>query len=119
MHANSETALSADRPTDPDADSLPLDFATMVGTARRVVDAGARTTDVETATLLMRGHLALLIPEAEEHLGRLAPVGIEEARLRLDAGPGLLGPVRYAHCLARSVLALCTHLDNAGARGEA
>ncbi|MFE1956723.1 DUF6415 family natural product biosynthesis protein [Streptomyces sp. NPDC059479] len=91
---------------------FPLDFATMVETARRVIDWDGRVPakDLETATHQMRGFLGLLIPAAEERLGRFAPVGIEEARRRLAAGPGLLGPVRHARCLARSVLSLCAHL---------
>ncbi|MYZ38320.1 MULTISPECIES: DUF6415 family natural product biosynthesis protein [unclassified Streptomyces] len=97
-------------------EALPLDFATMRDTAQHVLDFGDRLLDedLETAVLRLRGHLALLIPEAERRLGRLSSAGIEEARRRLVADPGLLGPGRYARCLARSVLTLCTHLG----RGE-
>ncbi|MFE1956767.1 DUF6415 family natural product biosynthesis protein [Streptomyces sp. NPDC059479] len=121
--ANASTRKSVEMPEltagtpAPDTDSLPLDpldFTTMVKTARRVAGSDAQLSgeDLQTAVLQLRGHLALLIPEAEDRLGRLAPVGIEEARRRLDADPGVLGPVRYAHCLARSVLMLCTHLGH-------
>ncbi|MFD7897569.1 DUF6415 family natural product biosynthesis protein [Streptomyces sp. NPDC059743] len=100
--------------TAPDAESWPLDFTTMVKTARRVVDSGAQLSgeDLEMAVLRLRGHLALLIPEVEDRLGRLAPVGIEEARRRLDGESGPLGPRWYAQCLAQSVLALCDHLNS-------
>ncbi|MFF1416586.1 DUF6415 family natural product biosynthesis protein [Streptomyces sp. NPDC058280] len=94
-------------------DTLPLDLTLMVVTARRLVDSDVRLSaeDLETARLRMRGFLTLLIPEAENHSGRLASVGVEEARQRLGAGPALLGPMRHVHCLARSVLTLCTHLS--------
>ncbi|MFD7899634.1 DUF6415 family natural product biosynthesis protein [Streptomyces sp. NPDC059743] len=110
---------NADELTRPE--SLPLDFSTMVKTARHVVDSGARVPekDLETTTLLMRGYLGLLIPELEGRLGLLgeaarasAEAGIGEARRRLDAGPGPLGPGRHAYNLARSVIALCTHLGH-------
>ncbi|MFD8964963.1 DUF6415 family natural product biosynthesis protein [Streptomyces sp. NPDC059568] len=97
-----------------DIEALPPDFATMVDTAQHTLAAGVRLLDedLETAVLRLRAHLGLLIPEAERRLGRLSSAGIEEARRRLDADPGVLGPVRYAHCLARSVLTLCTHLGH-------
>lgn len=97
-----------------DTESLPLDFVTMAGTARHALDFGAAVLDedLETATLRLRGHLALLIPEAQDRLGRLAGAGVEEARQRMDATPSVLGPVRYAHALARSVLTLCAHLGH-------
>ncbi|MFB7270497.1 DUF6415 family natural product biosynthesis protein [Streptomyces sp. NPDC056244] len=100
----------------PDIDCLPLDFVTMGDTARSVIDSDVRLSDedLEMYTLRLRAHLALLIPEAERQFGRLAPVGVEEARQRLDAGPGSLGLVRYAHCLARSVLSLCARLGHGG-----
>ncbi|WP_405987229.1 DUF6415 family natural product biosynthesis protein [Streptomyces sp. NBC_00872] len=102
------------RPTDPEGDSRPLDFPTMVKTARQVVDSDARMPDedLERATHLMRGYLALLIPEAETRLGRLTPAGIEEARRRLDSSPALLGPARHTLRLARSVITLCSHLGH-------
>ncbi|MFE7127890.1 DUF6415 family natural product biosynthesis protein [Streptomyces sp. NPDC057617] len=115
---------STARPTTPEADSRPLDpldFATMVVTARSVdnLDDGVPDEDLETVTLRLRGHLALLIPELEHRLGRLgetdrarAEAGIGEARRRLDAGPGPLGPGRHAQILGRSVIALCAHLGH-------
>ncbi|MFD8965954.1 DUF6415 family natural product biosynthesis protein [Streptomyces sp. NPDC059568] len=96
----------------PDSDSLPLDFVTMVKAARQVVDSGARVLEPGVAALQLRGHLGLLIPEAEGRLGSFSSAGIEEARRRMDAGPGPLGPVRYVHALARSVLALCAYLGH-------
>ncbi|MFF3755173.1 DUF6415 family natural product biosynthesis protein [Streptomyces sp. NPDC002018] len=104
------------RPAAPD--SLPLDFATMADTAQHLIDAGGQMSaaGLDTGTLAMRGHLALLIPEAEDRLGRLAGAGAEEARQRLAAGPDVLGPLRYARCLARSVIALCTLLADEGKR---
>ncbi|MFE1958908.1 DUF6415 family natural product biosynthesis protein [Streptomyces sp. NPDC059479] len=96
----------------PDSDSLPLDFVTMVKTARRLLDSGARVLEPEVAALQLRGFLGLLIPEAEGRLGSFSLAGIEEARRRMDAGPGSLGTVRYAHALARSVLTLCAYLGH-------
>ncbi len=88
----------------------------MRATAEHALDFGARLPDedLETAIRRLRAHLALLIPEAEERLGRFSPAGIEEARRRVAADPGVLGPGRHAHCLARSVLELCEHLGRAG-----
>ncbi|QXE36223.1 hypothetical protein KQY30_20220 [Streptomyces sp. GMY02] len=108
------TTLQTARPAAPDTDSLPLDFATMRATAQHTVDFGIRLLpeDLDTAILRLRAHLALLIPEAEQRLGRFSPAGIEEARRRVAADPGLLGPVWYAHSLARSVLTLCAHLGH-------
>ncbi|QXE39191.1 ATP-binding protein [Streptomyces sp. GMY02] len=85
-------------------------------TARGVIASETRLSDgeLETAARRLRGHLALLIPEAEARLGRLAEAGVEEARRRLTAGPGLLGPGRYVHCLAQSVLTLCDQLTPTG-----
>ncbi|MFF3749842.1 DUF6415 family natural product biosynthesis protein [Streptomyces sp. NPDC002018] len=104
-----ESAIS---PAEPDTGSPPLDFATMLDTARRVVGSGAGALDAETATLLLRGHLALLVPEAQDRLGRLADAAVGEARRCLDAGSGPLGAGRHAYDLARSVIALCAHLGH-------
>ncbi|WP_405986900.1 DUF6415 family natural product biosynthesis protein [Streptomyces sp. NBC_00872] len=75
---------TATRTAASDTDFRPLDFPTMAKTARQVVDSGLRVPDkdLERATHLMRGYLALLIPEAETRLGRLTPAGIDEARRR-------------------------------------
>ncbi|MFD8967047.1 DUF6415 family natural product biosynthesis protein [Streptomyces sp. NPDC059568] len=93
-----------------DTDSLPLDFVTMVKTARQVVDS--EDLEPEVAALQLRGFLGLLVPEAEGRLGSFSSAGIEEARRRMDAGPGPLGTVRYVHALARSVLTLCAYLGH-------
>ncbi|MGW6741126.1 DUF6415 family natural product biosynthesis protein [Streptomyces sp. NPDC055025] len=115
-------------PTDSEAGPRPLDLTTMGDAARRVVGSGARgpKEGLEAATLLMRGYLGLLIPELEGRFGQLgdaargpAEAGIGEARRRLGAGPGPLGPGRHAYNLARSVIALCTHLGHAQERGDA
>ncbi|WP_405676938.1 DUF6415 family natural product biosynthesis protein [Streptomyces sp. NBC_01511] len=97
-------------------DSRPVDIATMRAAAAELLDDGAEPpTGVYLATLTdqLRGHLELLIFELEEHGcgDPLAKAGIGEARRRLSAGPSSLGPLRYAECLARSVVALCTHTE--------
>jgi hypothetical protein len=78
--------------------------------------------ELQTTTLQLRGHLMLLIPEIEGLAGSVpgdhgpvefAAAGVSEARRRLDElpGPGLPRAVGHAQRLARSVEALCTHLE--------
>ncbi|MEV0220326.1 DUF6415 family natural product biosynthesis protein [Streptomyces sp. NPDC050704] len=107
------------------AESLPVDVATMRALVDRLLEEDAEPPtreELRTFTLQLRGHLMLLIPEVEDstrtraaddgvRVGALAGVG--EARRRLDQLPswGLLGEIKHALMLARSVRALCEHLE--------
>ncbi|MER5662334.1 DUF6415 family natural product biosynthesis protein [Streptomyces mirabilis] len=110
------------------ATAPPLDIETMRESARRLLADDAEPPmpeELETLTLLLRGHMMLAIPEVEIAAGRqpkddiprycaLACVG--EARMRLNLEPGRTLPAGIAHAqrLARSVNALCDHLVNLG-----
>ncbi|MFJ3696897.1 DUF6415 family natural product biosynthesis protein [Streptomyces sp. NPDC090052] len=79
--------------------------------------------DLLTGIVMLRGFLALLVPEVGE-LAAARPVddvwrgaaqaGLGEARRRLSHTTGHTVPVLLAEAqrLSRSVLALCTHLEN-------
>ena len=111
--------------TAPEDDERPLDIATMRECANRMLatDAPLPSWDeLRTVTLKLRGHLMLLIPEVEDLVGRrphgalpgtVARAGVGEARRRLDElpGPTLPRAVSHAQRLARSVEALCRHLE--------
>ncbi|MFE5662471.1 DUF6415 family natural product biosynthesis protein [Streptomyces niveus] len=108
----------------PPIDLSPLDIETMLGAADGLLTGSAVPPDVEgldCLTLQLRGHVDLLIIELEQCVrqddGRDDPralAGIGEARRRLAGGPSALGPMRHAQCLARSVVALCAHLERLG-----
>ncbi|WP_405676817.1 DUF6415 family natural product biosynthesis protein [Streptomyces sp. NBC_01511] len=66
--------------------------------------------ELDLLILQLHGHLNLLLSELDDHDPR-ARAGLGEARRRLLAGPSSLGPLRYAECLARSVVALCAHWE--------
>lgn len=84
------------------------------------------TADLDTLTVALRGHLALLIPEIEQAVGprpknveaccALACIG--EARRKLSMTPRLELEHRVAHALrlARSLVALCGHYELLGRR---
>ncbi|WP_055491687.1 DUF6415 family natural product biosynthesis protein [Streptomyces sp. TP-A0356] len=105
-----------------------MDIATMRTAARRLLDEDAELPSVEeleTLTLLLRGNIMLMIPEVEKAtLGlpkddvpracALACVGESRMRLGLEPGPGLPAGIAHAQRLARSVNALCDHLENLG-----
>lgn len=110
------------------AESLPLDIETMRTAVRQMLDPEAELPsydEVESLTLLYRGNLMLLIPEVQG-LARPLPKNdipracalacVGEARIRLDmeADPGLPGAIKHAKLLARTVNALCDHLENLG-----
>jgi uncharacterized protein DUF6415 len=111
--------------TAPEGDERQLDIATMREGANQVLANNAplpNWDDLHTITLQLRGHLMLLVPEIEDLTGRLpddavprtvARAGAGEARRRLDEmpGPNLPRAVAHAQRLARSVEALCTHLE--------
>ncbi|MGW1963610.1 DUF6415 family natural product biosynthesis protein [Streptomyces sp. NPDC001935] len=108
------------------AEALPLDVETMRATARLLLadDAELPATDeLETLTLTLRGHAMLLIPAAEDMVGLLpeddipracAMACLGESRMRLGLEPGATLPAAVAHAqrLARSVNALCDHVEN-------
>lgn len=108
------------------ADPRPLDIATMRDSANRMLANSAPLPsydDLQTVILLLRGHLMLLVPEVEvlasrlpddDVLGKVARAGVSEARRHLDELPSSNLPraVGHAQRLARSVEALCTHVEN-------
>ncbi|MEV6791229.1 DUF6415 family natural product biosynthesis protein [Streptomyces sp. NPDC051320] len=114
------------QPDHPARDPRPLDILTMRATAAEALadDADIPTLDhLQTLTWMLRGHLALLIPEVavlacerpQDDVWRAAAqAGLGEARRRLEVTQGGQLPVvlRHAQHLARSVNALCTHLEN-------
>lgn len=99
----------------------PLDITTMTAAVSTILscDGEPPTGDaLASLTRQLRGHLNLLIPELEQRFVVEGPrevasvkAGIGEARCRLSAGPGSLGPVRHATLLARSVEALRRHFQ--------
>ncbi|MFF2933529.1 DUF6415 family natural product biosynthesis protein [Streptomyces mirabilis] len=109
-----------------EAAQRPVDIATMRASARRLLAEGAELPsfgELETLTLLLRGHIMLLIPEVEKAAGPLpeddipracALACIGESRMRLNLEPGRALPAGIAHAqrLARSVNALCDHFEN-------
>ncbi|KPI17942.1 hypothetical protein OK074_8039 [Actinobacteria bacterium OK074] len=108
--------------------SLPVDAETMRETTARLLADDAllpAADDLDTLTLLCRGHLMVLIPEVEratrgrpedDVLKTGALTGTGEARRRLDLVPDARLPAEVAHAkrLARSVDCLLTHLENLG-----
>ena len=110
-----------------DAES-PVDVALMRAAARRLLAEDAEppgAEELDTLTLQLRGHIMLLIPEVESAALRLpdddvpracAMACIGESRMRLSLEPGHNPSAGIAHAqrLARSVNALCDHLENIG-----
>ena len=91
-----------------------------------------RHTEVEDMTLLLRGHIQLLIPEIEDRAAALpqgdtvrclAMAGIGEARRKLlydkGPGPGLVSAVAHAQRMARCCRALIFHFGEVEAEREA
>lgn len=107
----------------------PPDIETMRDAIDRLLDPDAVPEalprvpgELETLTLQLRGHLALLLPEVEETAKRLprqsiprycALVSVGEARERLGAEPTRRfgGPAGHARRLARTLNALCDHWE--------
>ncbi|MGW0820105.1 DUF6415 family natural product biosynthesis protein [Streptomyces sp. NPDC002845] len=119
--------VSTTRPTDTaEAAALPVDIETMRTAARRLLadDAVLPTPEeLETLTLQLRGHLALTVPEVEAAAEKLpeddipracalACVGTARMHLGLEPGHGLPAGIAHAQRLARSVNALCDHVEN-------
>jgi len=110
----------------------PPDIATMRESAAEALgpDDGlgalAPAADLDTLTVALRGHLALLVPEVERAVGprpksvqaccALACIG--EARRKMGTTPrsGLEHRVAHARRLARSLVALCEHYELLGGR---
>ncbi|RZB18261.1 hypothetical protein StrepF001_14170 [Streptomyces sp. F001] len=118
---------STTRPTGTaEATALPVDIATMRGSARRLLADDAEPPmpdELETLTLQLRGHIMLAVPEVETAAAGLpeddipracALACVGEARMRLNLEPGRTLPAGIAHAqrLARSVNALCDHYEN-------
>ncbi|WP_326694638.1 DUF6415 family natural product biosynthesis protein [Streptomyces sp. NBC_01766] len=124
IHATATARPPTDAP-------LPLDLETMRAEAARLLalEEAPSADDLLTLIMMLRGFLALLVPEVRAlAAGRpvddvrraAAQAGIGEARRRLNHTTGHRAPVLLAEAqrLARSVDALCTHLENLEACGE-
>ncbi|NDZ78385.1 hypothetical protein G3I19_07565 [Streptomyces sp. SID10853] len=109
----------------PKEDPRPIDAETMKAVADRLLAQGPAHTadDLLKEIMMLRGFVAQLVPEVGE-LAAARPVddvwraaaqaGVGEARRRLGHTTRHTAPVllREAQRLSRSVLALCTHLEN-------
>jgi hypothetical protein len=120
--------------TTSDTTLLPPDIATMRETVNRLLDPDSApdvlppgADEVDTLTVMLRGHLELLAPEVEraakwlnrESIPRycaLACVGEARGKLRARPGRGEYGAVAYARRLARVLNALCDHYESLGGR---
>ncbi|MEU6284959.1 DUF6415 family natural product biosynthesis protein [Streptomyces sp. NPDC047028] len=120
-------------PRKSDPELLPADIATMRETADMLLGPDITPTaappppeELDTITVMLRGHLELLIAEASAAIGYLPETGvlrncavacIGEARRKLATGPSRRdgGPMAHARRLARVLRALCDHYENAGA----
>ncbi|WP_234367521.1 DUF6415 family natural product biosynthesis protein [Streptomyces pluripotens] len=118
-----------------DVDAAPVDIETTRETVRLLLGPDdvpealpAVPTGLDTLTMLLRGQLAVLIPEVEAKASRLpkgsiprycalACVGEAAGKLRLGDGGTPAVRVAVARKLARSAKALCDHYD--GLDGEA
>ena len=108
----------------------PPDIETMREVIDRLLDpdalsVGARPPapcELETLTLQVRGHVALMLPEVRHAAERLpresiprycALISVVEARERMRAEPSRRygGPAGYARRLARTLNALCNHWE--------
>ncbi|MGW0828594.1 DUF6415 family natural product biosynthesis protein [Streptomyces sp. NPDC002845] len=111
------------------AERVPVvDIETMRTAAHRLLAEGAElpsAEELETLTLQLRGHAMLAIPEVEAAAGRLpedavpracALACVGTARMSLNAEPGHTLPAGIAHAqrIARSVEALCDHIEQRG-----
>ncbi|WP_327695732.1 DUF6415 family natural product biosynthesis protein [Streptomyces sp. NBC_00459] len=106
--------------------SLPLDVETMRASAYRLLATDAAVPSVEelhTLMLMLKGHLALIIPElgraasarrGDDTLTRAdARMAISETcrKVRIKPGPALSAHIAYARRLSRSLNALCDHYE--------
>lgn len=97
----------------------------MRSAVRRLLAADAQPPSfakLETLTLQLRGHIALLIPEVEAAADRLpkddvprycalACVGEARGKLSQQARPGAGGGAAHVRRLARVLNALCDHYE--------
>ncbi|MFI6285529.1 DUF6415 family natural product biosynthesis protein [Streptomyces sp. NPDC051018] len=95
-------------------------------TARRLLSEDAEpptAEELQDLTMRLRGYLMILIPEAERATAGLgwgdvpracALAGVGEARRVLSSGarPGYPASIAHAQRIARSVSALCDHIEN-------
>lgn len=108
-------------------EQLPADIETMRATVRQALaeDVELAAADLDTLSLALRGHMEVLIPEVTVAAGQqpkdsspryCAMACVGEARRKLQIGNGETQPVRIAvvQKLARSVSALCDHLEGLG-----
>ncbi|TJZ53026.1 hypothetical protein FCH28_17880 [Streptomyces piniterrae] len=111
-----------------------IDMRTILRSLDAVLAEGApvpRHDELEDVTLLLRGHIALLIPEvlelawglpADDAVRCAALAGVREARRKTGelagAGSGLVSAWRYAQQLARVCRALVHHYGQLQALGE-
>lgn len=113
--------------------ALPIDIEGMRANADRLLapDAEAPAAqELETLTLTLKGHLALILPEVEyaaaarrddDDMPRFcARMGAAEARRKLSAEPGrrLSDRLAYGRRLSRSLNALCRHYEILRAAAE-
>ncbi|WP_030858216.1 DUF6415 family natural product biosynthesis protein [Streptomyces sp. NRRL S-37] len=115
--------------TRPNTRTTPVDIATMRETVNRLLDPDAvpealppTGDELQALTALVRGHLALLVPEVEaaartleeNSVHRYTVLGcVWEARSRLETQPSprFGGAPGYARRLARALNALCDHYE--------
>ncbi|MGW7722199.1 DUF6415 family natural product biosynthesis protein [Streptomyces canus] len=120
---------SATEDAETEREQRPPDLDTMREIVDRLLDPHAvpgtlppEPGELETITLQLRGHLALLLPEVEDTAKRLprqsiprycALACIGEARERLRSEPTRRygGPAGHARRLARTLNALCDHWE--------
>ncbi|MFI8303694.1 DUF6415 family natural product biosynthesis protein [Streptomyces sp. NPDC085927] len=107
------------------AEHHPADIVTMRASAHRLLAPDAQPIgpeDLQTLTLALRGHLELLVVDVEAAARSLpadgapracvmAAAGEARMRLRLGDGGNPMVRVSVAMRLARSVDALCNHLE--------
>ncbi|WP_406414926.1 DUF6415 family natural product biosynthesis protein [Streptomyces sp. NBC_01614] len=136
-------AWSADMPTDATylptsagpGSADPPDISTMRASVRQLLgpddapDAPPPNAgELDTLTLTLRGHLALIIPEVERAAGprpkdtstfcALGCIGEARGKLRHTPGATLQSRVAHARCLARVLHALCDHYERLAIKGE-
>ncbi|GAA3873278.1 hypothetical protein GCM10023084_27810 [Streptomyces lacrimifluminis] len=114
--------------------SLPVDIATLRASAHTLLKPDAEAPseeELETLTLMLTGHLALIILELErvaagrrgdDDIPRVcARMAVSESlrKLRSKPGQGLSAHVAYARRLSRSLNSLCHHYEQLrGAQSE-
>ncbi|GHB74288.1 hypothetical protein GCM10010377_75860 [Streptomyces viridiviolaceus] len=118
--------------TQQDTATAPVDLTVLRETAAVLVSRDAtavpfpENADVGVLTEMVRGHLAVLIPELElaaaklpeESVARycvLACIGEARGKLSVQASPRYGGALGYARRLARVLNALCDHYEKLGA----